>query len=310
MLRGLALLLLSLAVASGVHAQISASAYADRTVLSEGEVLTFTLEVTGVDDLGTVTPPVPSRHLRLESTTPNLRSRTTFGAQTRITLGWRYRAVDTGPAELGVMSFRAAGQFFTTDPIQIDVTSRRPAQPRQRPLAQVPNSPIGSGSLFVRAVPRKTQAVVGEQIVVDYVLYFDPARVSPRQATATGTWDAPGFWREEMDVPTRDTYPRPATLGGRDLRAVTIRRLALFPARAGELELAAMDFEIEIRETDTTDPFAPFFSPFRSRRVDRSATAPAVAIDVRSLPPGAPDGFGGAVGSFEMSARIIWLAPV
>ncbi len=304
---GFALLML-LALASGARAQVSASAYADRTVLSEGETLTYTLEVTGVDDLGTVTPPVPSSHLQLVSQTPSFQRRSTFGTQTRLALGWRYRAVASGAAQLGGMSFSAAGRVFTTDRILIDVTrgTSRQGPSRQRPNAPLAPSPQAAPlgrDLFVRAEPRQGQAVVGEQIVVDYVLYFDPERAAPRKALAVGTWDAQGFWREEMDVPTADTYPSPVNVGGRAMQRVTIRRLALFPARSGALELAPMDFDVEVRENDTSDPFAPFFSPFRSRRSDRKVTAPAADIAVVPLPPGAPDGFSGAVGTFEMSAR-------
>lgn len=295
-----------LAAASGASsAQVAVSAYADRTVLSEGDVLTFTLEITGTDDVDALTPPQPSRHLELVSQSPSLRQRTTFGSQTRLRLGWRYRAVATGSAQLGAMRGQAGGQRFSTDPIPISVTARLS---RQRPSAPSPAPSTGQtsagGGLYVRAVPKSRSAVVGEQVIVDYVLYFDPARVSPRQAIATGTWDAPGFWREEMDVPTSETYPRAATLGGRSLQAVTIRRLALFPARSGTLELAPMDFQIELRESASLDPFSPFFSPFRSRRIDRDVTAPETTVDVRALPPGAPASFGGAVGSFEMSASV------
>ena len=159
--------------------------------------------------------------------------------------------------------------------------------------------------MTIRAEPQQREAFVGEQVVVDYVLYFDPDRVSPRQAIAVGTWDAPGFWREELDVPTRETYPRPRTLNGREMQAVTVRRLALFPARAGELELAPMDYEVEVREVDTTrDPFAPFFSPFRSRRVDREVTAAATTISASPLPGSAPPSFNGAVGRFEFAASV------
>lgn len=299
----LALLLVWAAVASGASAQVAVSAYADRTVLAEGDVLTFTLEITGTDDVGSLSPPSPSRHLELLSQAPSIRQRTTFGAQTRLRLGWRYRAVAEGSAQLGAMRGQAGNQSFSTDPIPVSVTARSARQPAPS-ASPAPSGGGSSGGLYVRAVPKSRSAVVGQQVIVDYVLYFDPARVSPRQAIATGTWDAPGFWREEMDVPTSETYPRAATLGGRSLQAVTIRRLALFPARSGTLELAPMEFQIELREAAPQDPFSPFFSPFRSRRLDRDVTAPETSIAVRALPPGAPPSFGGAVGRFEMTAAV------
>ena len=304
-MRAAALLLALLASGAAPEAQVAVSAYADRTVLAEGESLLFTLEVTGTDDAGSLIPPRSSRHLRLVSAVPSMRQRTTFGTQTRLTVGWRYEAVEPGRAQLGAMQLRIGSQSFSTDPITVSVTAPQAGPPgASGGRAARPGAAGGSGGLYVRAEPRTREAVVGQQVVVDYVLYFDPAQVSPRQALAVGTWDATGFWREELDVPTASTYPRAATLGGRAMQAVTIRRLALFPARPGELELAPMRYEIETREVDSRDPFDQFFSPFRSRRVDRRVTAPATTISVDPLPPGAPASFSGAVGEFTLSGRV------
>lgn len=286
-------------------AQVAVSAYVDKTVLDVGETLIFTVEITGDEPTGALLPPTPSPNLTLLSRSPAIRERTQFGAQTQVRYGWRYRAERTGTGRIGAMRLSIGGRTYSTDPVSIDVVrgqapspSNRPAQPRSGA------SPSGTNALVVRAEPRQSSAVVGEQIVVDYVLYFDPSRVSPRQAVAAGTWDAPGFWREELDVPTRDTYPHAATLGGRAMQAVTIRRLALFPARAGDLDLAPMAFEIEAQENAPNDPFAPFFRPFSSRRTDYEVTAPGTSITVRALPSGAPASFSGAVGTFEMVGRV------
>ncbi|MEM1056368.1 MAG: BatD family protein [Bacteroidota bacterium] len=285
------------------RAQVAVSAYADKNVVDVGETVLFIVEVTGEEPTGALLPPRPSSNLRLLSRTPALRERTSFGAQLQVRYGWRYRAERPGVARLGSMRLQIGGQAYTTDPIPVDIVRRRaPAAPS--PQGVPSPSPVREGDLVVRAEPRKTSAVVGEQIIVDYVLYFDPARLSPRQAVAVGTWDAPGFWREELDVPSRETYPRSVTFGGRSMQAVTVRRLALFPARAGSLELAAMEYEVEVREMDTRDPFAPFFRPFSSRRSDREVVAPSTIIEVEPLPTGAPETFAGAVGDFDMVARV------
>jgi hypothetical protein len=117
-----------------------------------------------------------------------------------------------------------------------------------------------------------------------------------------GTWDAEGFWREELEVALRDTYARPVTVGGRPYQAVTIRRLALFPARAGRLEIGAMTFQVDLvrsaRRLDPADPFGGFFSRFDEAEV----TAPAVPFTAVPLPPGAPASFHGAVGRFSLRA--------
>ena len=132
-------------------------------------------------------------------------------------------------------------------------------------------------------------------------LYFDSS-LQPRQTTASGSWDAPGFWREELDVAS--TVPRPVTVGGRAYEAVTLRRLALFPTRSGTLTLPPMAFAVDLIRIDPfgSDPFGGFFQPFQSGFDERDVSTPGVTLDVSALPSGAPAGFGGAVGTFTMTA--------
>ena len=138
-----------LLLASGARAQVAVSAYADRTVVSQGGVVTFMVEITGVDDAGVLTPPDPSSNLRLQSVAPSLRRRTTFGAETRLTFGWRYQALASGPARLGPMRMNLGGRTYTTDPISLDVV------PAQRPVASgAARAARGSGP-GARGLPRR-----------------------------------------------------------------------------------------------------------------------------------------------------------
>ena len=188
----------------------------------------------------------------------------------------------------------------------VSVTVQRPAPSAAAPPSAGTSRPRAGASreLFARAEPSRQTAYVGQQVTVDYVLYFEP-EIQPRQTAPVGTWDAPGAWREEMEVAS--TYPRPVTIGGAPYDAVTIRRVALFPTRTGTLSLAPMTFTVDLLRIDrqpSNDPFGPFFSPFRSLYEDRETVAPAVEIDVRPLPPGAPPSFAGAVGQFEVSTTV------
>lgn len=154
----------------------------------------------------------------------------------------------------------------------------------------------------MRAEPSSRNVVPGQQVVVDYVLYSRP-HLRPRRSQVTGTWDAEGFWREELDVPDRDTYPRSVTIGDEEYNAVTLRRMALFPTRAGRLEVGEMKFELELaRLSRPSHPFDPLFSPFTSRFSSEEATAPAIVLSSSALPDGAPESFVGAVGQFGMAA--------
>ena len=261
-----------------------------------GEPFTYTLTLQGGAAPG-LRPPLASGGLRLVSPQPTLDVTTTVGGQTQRRVAWLYEGTRPGTGRVGGLRVSLGGRTVSVDPVAVTVA--RAAPPRQAPSGP---APVGS-ELFVRAEPSREAAVVGQQVVVDYVLYFEP-HVQPRQTAPVGTWDAAGFWREELDVPT--AYPRTVSLGGRSYEAVTIRRVALFPTRSGTLELSPMEFTVDLLRTDRrfgTDPFAPFFSPFSQRYTEETVTAPSAEIAVRELPPGAPPSFDGAVGQFTLRSQ-------
>jgi len=289
-----ALMLLSLLLGPATPAAAqSATATVSTQQVRVGETLTYTVTLRGGRGRG-VGPPLATGGLQLVSQQPILDVTTTLNGSTERRVAWAYRGARPGTGRIGQFRAEVGGQAVIVDAVGITV--------RGGPAMPAPSAaPTGDGELFVRAEPSRQTAVVGQQVMVDYVLYFEP-QIQPRQTSPIGTWDAAGAWREEMEIAS--AYPRATTLGGRPYEAVTIRRVALFPTRSGTLELAPMRFTVDLIRTDrsfSNDPFAPFFSPFNQRFEDREVTAPAVSIDVAPLPGGAPPSFAGAVGQFEMT---------
>ena len=289
----LAVLLASSLVAVPAAAQ-SASVTVDRDRVDLDDDVVVEMTVRGGRGRQLRAPTVTCC-LRLVSPRPFFDVSSTVNGETERTVSWRYRAIRPGDARVLSEVVEVGGQTVRTQPVDVEVTAPAPAPaPRDLP----------AGDLFVRAEPSRRSAVVGQQIFVDYVLYFVPS-IQPRQTTPTGTWDAPGAWREELDVPP--AYPRTVQRGGQTLESVTIRRVALFPTRAGALELAPMDFAIDLfREAPdpVDDPFGAFFRPFSSTFDEEDVTAPGVTIDVSPLPDGAPPSFSGAVGQFGLATSV------
>ena len=292
---------LAVAVASAapVEAQ-SARASASATRVTVGQTVTYTVTLEGGPG-ERVGPPLATGALRLRSQFPVSDATTSFNGQTERQVTWAYEAVRPGTGRIERFRARVGGRAVSAPGITVAVERGPPVQTAPPPAVR-PGA--NARDLFARAEPSRRTAYVGEQVVVGYELYFEP-EIQPRQTAPVGTWDAPGAWREEMDVAS--TYPRPVTIGGEPYDAVTIRRVALFPTRAGTLELAPMQFTVDLLRVDrrpSADPFAPFFSPFSPRYEDRDVTAPPVTIEVRPLPSGAPPSFAGAVGQFELTTTV------
>ena len=275
---------------------ISASARVAPTVVRVGERVAYTLTVRGASVASLAAPPATGG-LRPTQTLPTSDVQTQISGQARREITWTYEATRAGPARIG--PYRAdvgGGRALEVAAASVRVEGGAVISSPGTVIA----APGERSDLFARLELSRTDAVVGQQVVADIVLYFLPS-LQPRQTMVTGSWDAPGFWREEMDLAS--TVPRPVTIGGRAYEAVTLRRLGLFPTRTGRLELPPMRFSVDLVRFDAyDDPFGGFFRPFSSGYEQRDVTTPTASLDVSALPAGAPAGFGGAVGQFTMSA--------
>ncbi|HEX8386810.1 MAG TPA: BatD family protein, partial [Rubricoccaceae bacterium] len=298
-----ALVLLACAAAGPPRAQtVTAAATVSPSRVAVGGRVAYTLSLRGMAGRALAAPPV-SGGLRLVQPRPTSDVMTQINGRVEREVTWTFEAVRPGPARIGPVRVPVgAGQVLTVAASTVQV----------RPASAAPSAPQGAlpgpaeqSDLFARVELRREAAVVGQQVVAEVVLYFSP-RLQPHQTMVAGAWDAPGFWREELDVV--ETVPHPVTLGGRAYEAVTLRRLALFPTRAGRLTLPPMRFTVDLLRVDPFDPFAPFFSPVSSGFEEREVEAPAVALDVSPLPAGAPAGFGGAVGRFTLTAAPVQTA--
>jgi len=160
---------------------------------------------------------------------------------------------------------------------------------------------IDSKSLFARASISKSNPYQGEQVILTYKIY---TQVSLSQYQIDKLPGNKGFWSEDL---TRDgnvkTYEE--TVDGRRYMVAEIRRGALFAQENGKLTIQPLDLDVlalvqrQRQRTGTLwDLFDdPFFNP--TQAVEKHLRTNSLNINVKPLPQ-APDGFTGAVGSFEV----------
>jgi hypothetical protein len=222
----------------------------------------------------------------------------------RTVYSWRYELepLQKGNVTIGSARIRVAGKELKTTPLNIAVSDAAPGTrppPRRggvSPLSGFPFSseaPAEEGKNFLRVVPSKTKAYVGEQITVEWYLYLT-ARQDRYQTTTEPRAD--GFWSEELPVPTNQhglQLSRQMYEGQEYLMAPLLRR-ALFGLAPGRLTITPM--ESEISQVD-------FFGS--TMRTQRLKTDPLV-IEIQPLPTaGQPRGFDpSAVGRFQLAARV------
>lgn len=145
---------------------------------------------------------------------------------------------------------------------------------------------------FIHAAVSKSQAYVGEMIVLDVYLY------AARQMTDLDVVREPGtegFWVENLLPANRRLTTEPVEVGGQAYDRALLRRIALFPIKPGALAIAPAIVELEMSP-------GGFFS--RRRTVKRAAQP--VKVEVLDLPrQGQPAGFEPAnVGRYNFKAAV------
>jgi hypothetical protein len=208
---------------------------------------------------------------------------------------------------IGSATVESNGKKLQSNTTTIEVTKGTP-QPKHK---QQTSDDAGlnkqiSDNLFIKVSVDKSSAFQGEQITATYKLY---TRVNIVNSAITKVPALTGFWNQEIDIPKNTQLNE--VVNGIQYRVIPIKKIALFPQRAGILELDPMEAEFVVqvqsrkRSNDIFDQFFndPFFG--NSRNVNFQTKSSPVKINVLPLPKqNIPDGFSGAVGKLSMEA---WL---
>ena len=315
LLYGLAMLM---AAAPSMARQVDVHASVDGTTIGTEESVTFTITIDGSDGSDVQVPQPPEAEgLTLLQTIPRTQQSVSIvnGQMSRsFGYSWVYRPTETGTARISATTLKVGDREYHTQPIQVQVIpqDQRPAQPRQVDPFQSLRSPFTPPSdeappepdesdLFIRAIPTQRTAWQNEQVVVEYRLFFREG-IQLRQSRLTDSWDAEGFWREELDVETRP-IPRIMVENGLRYNTIVLKKAAVFPTRAGELTVDPLKIESEaMLPFGSRDPFRSLFA-MQTRFTPVQLASPEVTIESRPLPDGKPDSFNGAVGTFALTVN-------
>ena len=237
------------------------------------------------------------------------------------TYAWTYQLVlpagTKGPLTIGAAHVRVAGRDLVTNSVRVRVGAASGQSPpggspavdpnrlfqRLFPGAQgfgpgrdreAPNEVASSPApAFIRVMPDKTRAFVGEQVTVAWYLYVTEV---PNRFGQTSEPHTDGFWSEEIPSTNpqgRLAFGEPQTVAGRSYNVALLFKKALFPLAPGKLTITPMEAEIA---------HGDFFGPMQ---VSRLKTEPVV-IEAQALPAqGQPPHFDAAnVGRYEISASV------
>lgn len=149
---------------------------------------------------------------------------------------------------------------------------------------------------FVQVEVDKTDVYQDEQVTASWYLY---TRGQIRDLDTLKYPSLSGFWKEDIEIATQLNFQQ-EILNGVPYRKALLASFALFPIKAGT---SIVDpYKVRCSVFDTADAFG-LFSGGQVRQYTKMSQP--VKISVKPLPTeGRPTDFSGAVGSYQVTARV------
>ncbi|MDD4528646.1 MAG: BatD family protein [Bacteroidales bacterium] len=226
-----------------------------------------------------------------------------------------------GTFTIGGAKINSNGKTYTSNSLTIKV-QKNPTQAQRAQTQngysqnrdnQPPITVLDNKALFIKAFANKSQAVVGEEIIITYKLYT-LVPISEYQVNQMPI--NKGFWIEEIDM-SKDPIITNERIDGKNYQVATLRKVIAYPQQSGKLSIAPLDIDVVAhisttsrRRVSSGDPFFdsffndPFFQSLGQtgyERVKKNIKSNKISIDVKSLPKTNSD-FSGAVGNFQITA--------
>ena len=275
----------------------------DRTQLTMDDQVQLTITVVeeGAAGPAPLTLPDLSGDWEVVGRTSDQRKGATKSGKLRVTSSYLFQLKPKrlGPATIGPATMRRGGQTHSTDTIELHVHVASPydAGPDAGPLDLAPDfDPVLEGlesDAFLVVVPQPPDPYLGQQVTVTYRLY---SRLAVVGGYPVDRPMFPDFHVKGLDVAASELEWHDVRIQGRKYIAKCMVRYAVFPTRAGALELDPFVVDLDVSQS--------WNSPDPPRRI-RRASQPH-ALQVRPLPlHGRPEGFPSTnVGEYTLQARL------
>lgn len=268
---------LLLLLSSTVSLDAASSLRVDRRTVRAGGTLDIVLELEG-DSAKVPEVDLPVSNLTIGNPSVSTEFSWVNGRTTRRKIfRWSATPQSSGRASVGPVTIRTArGGVQQFDAVFIDVTPAPapPANEREAVSRIDEEQPI-----VVVAEIDKSTALVGEQRVVSWWVYTRSAIRSVRVSSRPTFAD---FWIEE--IPLDEQAEPEASLAGSRVSRYLVRRTALFPVRAGELEIPPLGVTAAVLEA-IDSPHDPF--GLNHRLVESRAESQILHLSVVEPPGGA-----------------------
>lgn len=257
----------------------------DRTTVSEGEAFTLEAVLENIDanniQLGDL------RGFTVMQGPSTSTSVSIINGKRSSTISWQYiiMAPHKGRFKISPATAKVGSKVIKSNELQIEVTV---ATQKQNDVTL-----DDSKMSFIRLEVADNDVFIGQQLALDYVLY---TRQNIESYDIISQPQTEGFFKQALGDFT--DQPQKTVIKGKEYYRQIIKRDILFPQKTGVYELGPANIALEVPLENARSSFF-----FRDTKREQTITN-SVKLTVRKLPDNPPGSFSGAVGSFEMQARV------
>lgn len=189
-----------------------------------------------------------------------------------------------GTFGIGPATIKSGGMTLETDPLKVEVVEARDGQVRDDQKA------------YIQAEISSTEAYIGQQLTLNYKLY---TTVDVENFNILEEGNYQGFFA--ADVRRFNGRIIQEVINGVQYTTKVLKQVALYPQQTGQLTISPMNVQLGLLDANGRRSRSFFFNR-EIRRVP--ANTKPLTINVKPLPPGAPEDFTGAVGNYRMETTV------
>ena len=211
-----------------------------------------------------------------------------------------------GVYEILAASANVNGKVVKTESHKIEVLAGGRASGGAQPQASNPNQrnnaqeeTNGTSDLLVVIQLSQNEVYQGQPVVATMKIF---TRLDLVDFENLQFPDFKGFWAKEIETPRQIRF-NTEVYNGREYHAGLLRQYALYPQKSGELQIDPLKVTVQYRVRGARQSFFDeFMGTFRTEA--RAIESAPRKLKVLPLPAGAPSSFTGAVGKFDIKAKV------
>ena len=241
---------------------------------------------------------------------------------TTVTYTYVLQAYQEGTFTIGAASLTISGNKVSSQPVEVKVLPDDGSGSRgsggyagggtQEQQQSTSDPQVSGKELFLKVIPSKKSAYVGEQVVLTYKLY---TKVPVGSLSIEKAPSYAGFWTKDISENTGGALRQSSEIiNGIEYTSAEIQKVVIVPQRSGQLTVDPMTIECiaqvrtETSHRRSNDPFDFFSDPFFNRNyvnVQKELSTQPFNLEVKNLPVAdKPESFAGAVGSYTFKSDI------